>query len=89
MDELHELLVDGLRDLYDAEKQLVKALPKMAKALTSPELKESFNAHLEQTKNSCHSCRAVPGIARREGEGQALQSDEGAGRGSAGASAGT
>ena len=56
MDELHELLVDGLRDLYDAEKQLVKALPKMAKALTSPELKESFNAHLEQTKT--HVTRA-------------------------------
>ena len=36
MEELHELLVDGLRDIYDAEKQLVKALPKMAKALTSP-----------------------------------------------------
>lgn len=56
MEELHELLVDGLRDLYDAEKQLVKALPKMAKALTSPELKESFNAHLEQTRN--HVTRA-------------------------------
>jgi len=56
MDELHELLVDGLRDIYDAEKQLVKALPKMAKALTSPELKQSFNAHLEQTKT--HVTRA-------------------------------
>ena len=51
MQELHELLVDGLRDIYDAEKQLVRALPKLAKALTSNELKQSFNAHLEQTKN--------------------------------------
>ena len=35
MQELHELLVDGLRDIYDAEKQLVRALPKLAKALTA------------------------------------------------------
>ena len=56
MEELHELLVDGLRDIYDAEKQLVKALPKLTKALTSDELKESFNNHLEQTKN--HVTRA-------------------------------
>lgn len=43
--------MDGLRDIYDAEKQLVKALPKLAKSLTSSELKESFNKHLEETKN--------------------------------------
>jgi ferritin-like metal-binding protein YciE len=51
MEQLHELLVDGLRDIYDAEKQLVRALPRLTKALTSNELKQSFNNHLEQTKN--------------------------------------
>lgn len=51
MGQLHELLTDGLRDIYDAEKQLVKALPKMVKALSNSELKDSLNAHLEQTKN--------------------------------------
>jgi ferritin-like metal-binding protein YciE len=51
MEQLQELLVDGLRDIYDAEKQLVKALPKLTKALTSNELKDSFTMHLEQTKN--------------------------------------
>lgn len=51
MRQLRELLVDGLRDIYDAEKQLVKALPKMTRALSNSELKDSFNAHLEQTKN--------------------------------------
>ena len=51
MEQLQELLVDGLRDIYDAEKQLVKALPKLAKALTSSELKESFTMHLDQTRN--------------------------------------
>jgi ferritin-like metal-binding protein YciE len=47
---LEELLVDLLKDLYSAEKQLVKALPKMAKAATSPDLKRGFEMHLEQTK---------------------------------------
>lgn len=51
MEELQELLVDGLRDIYDAEKQLVRALPKMTKALSNVELKASFTAHLEATKN--------------------------------------
>ena len=47
---LKELYLDELRDLYDAEQQLVKALPKMAKASTSPELRNGFEEHLEQTK---------------------------------------
>ena len=44
------MLVEQLRDLYDAEKQLVKALPKMAKAASNSDLKEAFENHLEQTK---------------------------------------
>lgn len=47
---LQDLLVDLLRDTYDAEKQLVKALPKMAKAATSEELSSAFTNHLEVTK---------------------------------------
>jgi ferritin-like metal-binding protein YciE len=47
---LKDLLVDELKDLYSAENQLVKALPKMAKAATNPELKAGFTAHLEQTR---------------------------------------
>ncbi|MDB6167665.1 MAG: hypothetical protein JWM88_529 [Verrucomicrobia bacterium] len=47
---LKELLVDELKDLYNAEQQLVKALPKMAKAANSPELKAGFTEHLEQTR---------------------------------------
>lgn len=50
MDSIRELLIDEMRDLYDAEKQLVKALPKMAKAAASEELKEAFESHLEQTR---------------------------------------
>lgn len=47
---LEELYVDELRDLYNAENQLLKALPKMVKAATSEELKAGFEEHLEQTK---------------------------------------
>jgi len=48
--KLRELYMDELKDLYNAENQLVKALPKMAKAATSDELRSGFEEHLEQTK---------------------------------------
>jgi ferritin-like metal-binding protein YciE len=48
---LRELYIDELKDLYSAEKQLVKALPKLAKAASSDELQNGFEEHLEQTKN--------------------------------------
>jgi ferritin-like metal-binding protein YciE len=47
---LKELYVDELKDLYNAENQLVKALPKMAKAASSEELRQGFEEHLGQTK---------------------------------------
>jgi ferritin-like metal-binding protein YciE len=47
---LKELYIDELKDLYSAENQLVKALPKMAKAATSEDLRTGFEEHLEQTK---------------------------------------
>lgn len=47
---LEELFIDELKDIYWAEKHLVKALPKMQKAATSTELKEAFGEHLEVTK---------------------------------------
>ena len=47
---LKELYIDELKDLYNAENQLVKALPKMAKAASTNELRQGFEEHLEQTK---------------------------------------
>ncbi len=47
---IRELFVGELRDIYHAEKQLVKALPKMAKAAANPQLKAAFTSHLEETK---------------------------------------
>ena len=46
---LHDAFLDELRDAYDAEKQLLKALPKLAKKATSPELKQAFLDHREET----------------------------------------
>src|SRR5205809_6029622 len=51
LDKLQKLYINELRDLYNAENQLLKALPKMAKAASSPELKQAFEKHLEQTKS--------------------------------------
>jgi ferritin-like metal-binding protein YciE len=48
---LKELYIKELRDIYDAEKQITKALPKMAKAASSSRLREAFQHHLEQTNN--------------------------------------
>jgi ferritin-like metal-binding protein YciE len=50
MESLEELLQEELKDMYDAEKQLTKALPKLAKKATTSDLKEAFEEHLRQTE---------------------------------------
>ena len=50
LDSLQDLFLEELKDVYHAEKQLVAALPRMAKAATSPELEEAFTSHLAETK---------------------------------------
>lgn len=47
---LQELLLDEMKDLYDAEHRITKALPKLAKKATSPELADAFTTHLKQTE---------------------------------------
>jgi ferritin-like metal-binding protein YciE len=87
---LENVLVDELRDLYSAENQLVKALPKMAKGVSSHELKELITTHLEETKGqvdrlkqifeqlgkkpSGELCKGMEGLVK-EGQEQ-LESDE-------------
>jgi ferritin-like metal-binding protein YciE len=56
---LRGLFVDELRDLYDAENRLVKAIPKMAKAARSEELRSGFEEHLEQTKEHAERLKQV------------------------------
>ncbi len=56
---LKEVLIDELRDMYSAENQLVKALPKLAKGAKNPKLKELFSAHLEETKGQVERLKEV------------------------------
>jgi ferritin-like metal-binding protein YciE len=56
---LHDAFLDELRDVYDAEKQLTKALPKMAKAATSPVLRDAFQSHLEETRGQIERLEQV------------------------------
>jgi ferritin-like metal-binding protein YciE len=50
LDSLESLFIEELRDIYNGEKQIIKALPKMAKAAGSPELKQAFTKHLKETE---------------------------------------
>jgi ferritin-like metal-binding protein YciE len=50
MDTLSDLMEDEIKDLYSAENQLLKALPKMAKKASSPSLKDAFTSHLKETE---------------------------------------
>jgi ferritin-like metal-binding protein YciE len=56
---LQDVLIDELRDLYSAENQLVKALPKLARGAKNPELKQLFKDHLEETKGQVIRLREV------------------------------
>ena len=47
---LHDAFIDELRDTYDAEKQLTKALAKLAKASSNPKLRQAFETHLQETQ---------------------------------------
>jgi ferritin-like metal-binding protein YciE len=59
MENLRDLLIHELQDTYHAEKQLLKALPKMVKAATSGELKEAFESHLRETEEQVNRLAQV------------------------------
>lgn len=59
MDNLRDLLIHELQDVYHAEKQILKALPKMAKSASSPELKEAFATHLSETEEQVRRVEQV------------------------------
>jgi ferritin-like metal-binding protein YciE len=58
---LHDAFIDELRDAYDAEKQLLRALPKMAKKATAEDLSAAFEAHLEETRGHVDKLEQVFG----------------------------
>jgi ferritin-like metal-binding protein YciE len=59
MNTLEDLYIDLLKDLYSAERQLVKALPKMAKNAQSPDLKRAFQEHLKQTERQAERIERI------------------------------
>jgi len=59
MKTLKELFLDELKDMYDAEHRIIKALPKLAKAATDEELKKAFLSHLEETKGQVATLEKV------------------------------
>jgi ferritin-like metal-binding protein YciE len=59
LNDLNDLLIEQLRDIYNAESQLTKALPKMAKAATNPELRSAFEKHLVQTEEHVNRLEQV------------------------------
>jgi ferritin-like metal-binding protein YciE len=90
LNSLDDLFVEQLNDLYSAETQLVEALPKMAKAASTKELKQGFESHLKETKGHVerlekifddigakpggHTCEAMEGLIS-EGEDVIEQDD--------------
>ena len=56
---LHDAFIDELRDTYDAEKQLTKALAKLAKASSNPKLRQAFESHLEETQGQIERLEQV------------------------------
>jgi ferritin-like metal-binding protein YciE len=56
---LHDAFIDELRDAYDSEKQLTKALPKLAKAASDPKLRQAFEVHLKETQGQIERLEQV------------------------------
>ncbi len=74
---LHELLVDELKDMFNAERQLLKGLKTMAGASKGDELKEAFQTHLEQTEWQIEQLRKVFGILNLPVRGKTCKAMEG------------
>jgi ferritin-like metal-binding protein YciE len=74
---LEDLFHEQLRDMLDAEKQLVKALPKMAKAATADELREAFEEHLEQTRGHVERLESVFETLGKKARGKSCAAMEG------------
>lgn len=77
MSDLRETFIEQLKDLYDAEKQITKALPKMAKAAEHEELKEAFEMHLEETEAQIERLERVFEIFEETPKGKKCKGMEG------------
>jgi len=74
---IDDLLADEIKDLYSAEKQLTKAIPKMAKGSTDPQLRAAFEGHLKETENQVARLEKVAEILQIKPTGKKCAGMEG------------
>lgn len=77
IESLRDLYVEQLQDLYNAEQQLIKALPKMAKAASSEDLKAAFEEHLEKTRGHAQRIETICELMREKANGKKCRAMEG------------
>jgi ferritin-like metal-binding protein YciE len=77
LETLNDLYVQQLRDIYDAEQQLVEALPEMAVNATHPELRKAFESHLEETKEQVRRLKKIFARLGEDPEGETCDGMEG------------
>jgi len=77
VDSLDKLLVDELKDLYSAEKQITRALPKMAKAASSSDLRTAFETHLKETEGQIQRLDRVFEILGKSASGKTCKAMKG------------
>ena len=73
--------MEELQDLYSAETQITKALPKMAKAATSPALKDAFESHLEETREQIKRLDQIFENLGESSKGKTVRGNEGPAQG--------
>lgn len=77
VESIEDLLLDELKDLYSAEKQITKALPKMVKAASTSELSAAFEEHLEQTKGHVERLENIFEMLGKRGTGKTCEGMKG------------
>ncbi len=77
IETMEDLFLEQIEDLYDAEQRLVKALPKMAEASTSPELRQAIESHLGETKGHVTRLEQVFQFLRKKPKGQTCDAMKG------------
>ena len=74
---LQELFLTHLQDIYHGEKQILKALPKMAKSATTPELKQAFEKHHDQTEGQVERLQRIFELMNKSARGKTCEAIEG------------
>ena len=77
LETLRDVFIEQLKDIYSAENQILKALPKLAKTASSPDLRQAFEEHLEQTRNQVQRLDQVMEMIDETGKGKKCKGMEG------------